>query len=512
MNKKSFVALIIALVFLSGSFGLGANAQSLGVITGLAAPINLNASHDTSVVNPGRVLYFPLTADIFLFEGMPGAPGGSVTPALLAQNNVTMGYETSHSQLVRSVTISTTAHQGSITSAVRVEFAENFHSLNSINFEISVYLSIAGTRIRSHEVTLSGRFENQEVTVIAGDNFADISGGRVLVANANISNLEVYIGDGVSLHTRVISGRRYRAVATVGLATNADFNLADEHEGLSSAVRIRTFGFVAEQTRMSLDGIGDYYVYSPDLEWLGRTSQRLDFRSLFYLSEERLDVQSAGRDSAGDEQPDEEPADTAPPDRPIFGDTPVQAAARVEMADAARAAIRAGASTARLYESDVQSISTGELQAMFEVAASARLMARYIVDTSFPGGEGVQGRIEINPALASRRDMDIYLGVYTQGINILEVSQFFGQQFENPVRVLYLTHEGGFGMPVQIAANLDITEMDIQNLRFFAFDRPGNILTSLRTPNSSVDSNGLLRFTTIYGGYIIVSQGALVIR
>jgi len=199
--------------------------------------------------------------------------------------------------------------------------------------------------------------------------------------------------------------------------------------------------------------------------------------------------------------------------RPVFGDTPRALAARAGMAEAVREATNIGSNTARLYARDVESISASELQAMFQVASRAGLRARYIVDTTTsPRGNTVQGRIEINPALATGLNRDILLGVHTSTNRTQWTTQHFERHFTNQIRIIQLDQQGPYGMPVVISARIDTSGMNVNNLRFYSFDRQSNFSTLIRTPHHSIDANGFLHFNTIYGNYIIVSEGRLVER
>jgi len=49
--------------------------------------------------------------------------------------------------------------------------------------------------------------------------------------------------------------------------------------------------------------------------------------------------------------------------------------------------------------------------------------------------------------------------------------------------------------------------MDRKNLYFYCYDKRKNSYKRIANPNCYVDKNGYLHFNTIYGGYIIVSEG-----
>jgi len=484
-------------------------------ITAIVEDIDHNVQHDTSSVQPGTVLEFPLTADMFLWAGMPGAAGDPVTLAQLRQNNVTVTHSIRQSQVLEAVTLSTMVHAGQSTASVRVEFVEEFANVNRREFELTIHLLLNNVRSDDSRIVLRGDFENEEVTVSQGDNFVKISDGRVLVARDNISNLEIYLGSGVTIFTRVVSGQRYYATARTGII-NADIPIIERHPAIQHAVRLRTAGIVPIFTRVSLRDIGNYYVYNASGEFLGHTTELLPFVNLFYLSSERLDVRGgfpAPGPGGGGTSGGGTAAGPGVMSRPVFGDTPRALAARASMAEAVREATNIGSDTARLHVRDVEVISASELQAMFQAASRAGLRARYIVDTTTsPRGNAVQGRMEINPALAMGLNRDILLGVHTSTDRTQWTTRHFERHFTNQIRVIQLDQQGPYGMPVRISARVDTSDMNVNNLRFYSYDRDRNFNTLIRTPNHFVDANGFLHFNTIYGDYIIVSEGRLVER
>ena len=513
MKAKKITICALIVILLCAAVPIPALAS--GPITAIVSPIDYNVQHDTSSVQPGRVLDFPLTADMFLWAGTPGAAGDPVTLAQLRQNNVTVTHSIRQSQVLEAVTLSTVIYGGQSTAAVRVEFAEEFANVNSREFEITIHLMLGNVRSDDSRITLRGDFENEEVTVSAGDNFVNISDGRVIVARDNISNLEIYLGSGVTIFTRVVSGQRYYANARAGII-NADMPMIERHPAIQHAVRLRTAGIVPLFTRVALRDIGNYYVYNASGEFLGRSSELLQFANLFYLSSERLDVRSGGfpaQGPGGGTAGGGAAAGSGVMARPSFGDTPRQLAARAGMAEAVRAATSVGSDTARLHVRDVEVISASELQAMFQAASRAGMRAMYVVDTTqSTRSDVIQGRIEINPAFAMGLNTDIYLGVYTSADRTQRTTQFIERHFSNQIRVIQLAHEGSYGMPVQIMANINLGDMNTRNLHLFSYDREANRLTRLRTPNYFVDGSGNLHFSTIYGGYIVVSEGSLTRR
>ena len=267
METKRIIINICMVALLLVTLHLPAHAQTL--ITGIVAPIDHNITHDTMVVHPGTVLEFPLTADMFLWQGTPGAANAPVAQVLLRASGITVTHRPNQPQVIESVTLSTMQHNGAVTSSVRVEFVEEFVSVGSREFDVTIHLMLRNTRIEESAIRLRGDFENEEVSVY-DVNFVNLSGGRVLVANENVANLEIYIGDRVNLVTRVSRGQRYYARAVQGL-TNADAAMIERFPSIQTAVRIRTVGILPHVTRVSLGDVGDYYAYNAIGSFLGVT-------------------------------------------------------------------------------------------------------------------------------------------------------------------------------------------------------------------------------------------------
>ena len=120
----------------------------------------------------------------------------------------------------------------------------------------------------------------------------------------------------------------------------------------------------------------------------------------------------------------------------------------------------------------------------------------------------VQVRITIDNPSDIKQDMKV--SGYVTGQNVERVENFFDKYFSNTTSVLHFDQTGSWGQAVQIAAKLDLTGMNTNNLVFYSYDKTTNSYSRINNPNYSIDSNGYTHFSTQYAGSIIVSNGPLV--
>ena len=111
----------------------------------------------------------------------------------------------------------------------------------------------------------------------------------------------------------------------------------------------------------------------------------------------------------------------------------------------------------------------------------------------------------INPK-AYTLSADIQTGIIT---NIPTIKAHFSKYFANRFAVMGFTHQGSFGTNVDVAAKLDLREMDTSKLVLYTYDAVQNRYSMLSDQTYFIDANGYLHFTTSEGNYIIVSEGQL---
>lgn len=107
---------------------------------------------------------------------------------------------------------------------------------------------------------------------------------------------------------------------------------------------------------------------------------------------------------------------------------------------------------------------------------------------------------------------DIMLSGFVKGRNVNARKALFERFFLNEIQILHLEQSGSWGTAVEIAAKIDISGTDVENLVFYSYDIQTNTCRQIVSPNAWADKNGYLRFTSSYAGDIVISDGALEAR
>ena len=119
----------------------------------------------------------------------------------------------------------------------------------------------------------------------------------------------------------------------------------------------------------------------------------------------------------------------------------------------------------------------------------------------------VQVRLTIgNPEKITK---DIMVSGYVKGGEVDRIRSHFEKWFQNKLRVIHMDQSEPWGQPVQVAARVDLTGMDTNNLYFYSYEKSTNTYRRIEKPAYWIDKNGYLRFTTELAGDIIISEGPL---
>jgi hypothetical protein len=182
--------------------------------------------------------------------------------------------------------------------------------------------------------------------------------------------------------------------------------------------------------------------------------------------------------------------------------------ARTRTATAVQSARASGATVAAPRFLDASSVSGAVLRASHSAAGD--MPVNFIADTM--SGNAVMGRITINPADSANISGSINLGVFTDGRSTLATRSTFEKWYTNRFQVISLAQKSDFGMTVRVAAMVDLTGIDTNNLVVYAYNAQANTFKLLTDANASIDSNGFLRFSTDSGGEIIITDRVLARR
>ena len=118
----------------------------------------------------------------------------------------------------------------------------------------------------------------------------------------------------------------------------------------------------------------------------------------------------------------------------------------------------------------------------------------------------VVGRIVVNSLQASEA-MERYNFKLDTGSEAVEaVAQQFEALLGRKVAVIRCAHQD-YGMPVIVCASIDMTDMDVNNLVAYTYDRKADSYEQLAAGSITADAGGMVCIKTAKAGYLIITQG-----
>lgn len=299
---KKVLAMILAIATALGMTGTAFAAVDSGAsISGMVGSLSLGYSADpgndsvdlgTIIPNSEEVIYIYLTQEMFSWDDNSGTADGTVlTSSQITTGKLTTRVSTSSgSKSIDSITLS--KRQGRI----EIEFADELVSTSELDFEFTVYLNIDGSRQSDYAMTFYGTFENEIIDVYGDEDYVDLSYGMVAEAQEYNSSIEVDLGDGVSIHTKLFNGKKYYGTASRD-PDEADDVVMTQYPDIDNVVTLKTVGLnsTGDVVRLDLD-YGDYYVYDKDMNYLGQSNQLLPYSTKYYLANRQLDVTNTDDD------------------------------------------------------------------------------------------------------------------------------------------------------------------------------------------------------------------------
>ncbi len=121
-------------------------------------------------------------------------------------------------------------------------------------------------------------------------------------------------------------------------------------------------------------------------------------------------------------------------------------------------------------------------------------------------GRGVDVRLAVKPS-ALPGPCDLSASTFSrQAANTREL---FRRHFGGDYRVVSLGYQGDFARPIEVAAKLDLSELNLENLFFYAYHPASNTYREIERPQHWVDSRGFLHFYTPWGGDLLVTNTRL---
>jgi len=173
-----------------------------------------------------------------------------------------------------------------------VKFVEYFVSTSEQDVDFSLYLAKKGSKRSGTMVNIAGTMANEEQTVDAGDDYADLDSGTVVEAEEYVRGIQLYLGNGVSITTNLYKNKKYYGVA-VNTVDVTDSKLMDKYSSIDNVLAIKTVNLKGSGKIVSFDMYGSYYVYGADGTYLGLSSEKVTYSDKYYFSTEKITITAA---------------------------------------------------------------------------------------------------------------------------------------------------------------------------------------------------------------------------
>lgn len=229
---------------------------------------------------------------IYLYDTMFTWDDGSspATPALLSAaqiNKAKLKVKSSNGKAVEEIKVN------SRESRIEIKFAEELVGTKDLDFAFDVYLTIDGRSWRDYAMSFSGTLANPMVEVHAEDTDVDLSEGIVAEAQEYIPGIELELGSGVTIRTRMSKGKRVYATATRTPGVDDDA-IMSQYPAIDGVVTLKTAGLNSAGTSVRLGAeYHGYHIYSKELAYLGTAREPLPYSEKYYLAAGKLDIRDA---------------------------------------------------------------------------------------------------------------------------------------------------------------------------------------------------------------------------
>ena len=122
-------------------------------------------------------------------------------------------------------------------------------------------------------------------------------------------------------------------------------------------------------------------------------------------------------------------------------------------------------------------------------------------------GDGtIQGQISIKPETAPNTDSEIKLGVYTAEENLGTYPTSARRSFGKEVALIYLAHSGDYPLPVAVAAKIDLSGFNIDNLAIYYYNTTEKKYSLMPDQSYRVDSAGFIHINPKQGGIVVITE------
>lgn len=203
---------------------------------------------------------------------------------------------------------------------VVVQFVDPHVSTKAQKFDVKFSPTIDRARHRDNEFTFQGELKNYEQEAWEGDEYIYVKDTPVVQAKEYIKNIEVDLGNNVSIFARMFEGKKYYGRAVVDISSD-DEALFNKYPDLESVYKLDTVNLSATGDTVKFNLDENMFVYVPDedgnLVFLGRSNDRLPYYTKYFLSAKELDIEEVvDTGEPGEDQKPEEAGPTGGDDVP----------------------------------------------------------------------------------------------------------------------------------------------------------------------------------------------------
>ncbi|MCL2068586.1 MAG: hypothetical protein FWH00_01685 [Oscillospiraceae bacterium] len=233
---------------------------------------------------PDTELFMAFGARDFDWSGT--GPRPDITMDVIRRHNITVTCETHNENGVRILaSVRIEEHNG--LAGVMFRFADNVSSLEDVTFSLSGSVTVRSGGGGSANFTLGGTFRNRSVVVTRFSNAVTLGPGRVGVLSGGFippANVRYDIGAGVTLTATL--DRFATRIYGVARDLPTPQNIKNSWPAVEKMITVETIEIANGRVLISLDDT--YYVYGPDMRYLGISNDSLPQMGRYYLSRTRL--------------------------------------------------------------------------------------------------------------------------------------------------------------------------------------------------------------------------------
>lgn len=172
--------------------------------------------------------------------------------------------------------------------------------------------------------------------------------------------------------------------------------------------------------------------------------------------------------------------------------------------DAVALAKAEGADRAVLRLYDTGKLEQGALDEIERARNGFPLLLRAF--TRGENGRDIDVRLSLDFSLL-RGPMD--LSASTRGEEAKAAAALFCEYFDGSFLAVALAHREDFVAPIEVAAKLELGDINPEHLNFYAFLPESNTYRHISDPRQWLDANGFLHWHTPYGGVLMVTDTLL---